>query len=179
MHSALRLKRYECWDQSITYNEDIPIARTQADEEEYPVSLGEAESIFLEALDDTLALLELAEPGKGTTPTITTNTGGKRGPKPIDEKVVSYVDRIVKRLAPDGHWRTKADEIGDALNHGFCDAADPESCDALDHPKVPLPRGWQSKRATWGRPPDHAALIKAVEERLKKARLNPPSETPS
>ena len=62
MASALRMKRYECWDQYITYDEDIPIGRTQAGEEEYTVSVGEAEVIFLEALDNTVALLDLAAP---------------------------------------------------------------------------------------------------------------------
>ena len=121
MHSALRLKRYEWWDQSVTYDEDIPIASTQAGEEEYNVSIDAAESIFLEALEDTLALLELAQPEKGSTPTITPITGGKWGPKPIEEKVAN---RMFKRLPP-GDWRANVDENGEALDHGLSYPSDP------------------------------------------------------
>lgn len=86
MAESLRFKRYESWDQSITYDEDIPIGRTEAGEALYDISVMSAESIFLEAFDDTLALLEIAEPEKGTTPSITPITGGKRGPKPLDPR---------------------------------------------------------------------------------------------
>jgi hypothetical protein len=115
MASALSLKRYVCWGESIDSIEDVPI-RTEAGEDEYEVSVERAESIFLEALDDTLALLELAEQEKGSTPTITRITDGKRGPKPIEEKVAS--DRIFKRL-PLGDWRARVDENGKALDHGY------------------------------------------------------------
>lgn len=49
----------------------------------------------------------------------------------------------------------------------------------MDHEKIPVPRGWEKKRASWSNPPDRATMIKAIDERLKKTRSNPPSETPS
>jgi hypothetical protein len=68
MASALRLKRYETWDQSITWNEDIPIGRTEAGENSYDVPVEEAGQIFRKALDETVDLLNIAEPAKFATP---------------------------------------------------------------------------------------------------------------
>jgi hypothetical protein len=187
MSSALSRKRYECWDQHITYDEDIRIGRTEAGEEEYPVSVEEAQQVFLDALDDTISLLDLAVPTKIPVTTSlrqgadrSQSKGGNRGPKPISEEEARHVAEIVKRVAHDGSWRRKLDDVKFALDHGVCDASDPENCDhPNDHPKIPLPRGWKGKSCNWFRPPDDAALVKAIEERLKKARRNSNAETPS
>ena len=61
MASALNLKRYECWDQHITWDEDTPVARKQAGESEDDISVSEAQAVFLEAFDSTIALLDLIE----------------------------------------------------------------------------------------------------------------------
>ena len=78
--------------------------------------------IFIDALDDTLALVEIAEPEEGTTPTITPITDGKRRPKPIEEKVAS--DRMLKQL-PRRDWRAKVDDNGEAFDRGFRNPSEP------------------------------------------------------
>ena len=75
--------------------------------------------------------------------------GRKRGPKP-DHKSAARLAEIVARVAPDGDWRSKLDELGPALYHGVCHASDPETCVASDHEKIPLPRGWSQKGAKNG-----------------------------
>jgi hypothetical protein len=101
------------------------------------------------------------------------------GPPPLSEKECLAVADIVRRVAPDGNWRSKLDDLGFALYHGICDAADPESCDRTDHEKIPLPRGWAGQDATWTNPPNRAAMVKAIKERLKRARTRSEAETPA
>ncbi len=178
MVSALRFKQYDCWDQRTEWAEDILVGKREAGEGEYDVPIAEAKALFMKALDSTVDLLDLADPVK-TSLRVASKSVQKRGPKPIDPRVAGEVDRIVTRIAPDGHWQPKADAIGQALEHGFCHAPNPEDCDELDHEKIPLPRGWRKKRASWDTPPDDATLIKAINERLKKAGPKPTTDTPS
>jgi hypothetical protein len=93
---------------------------------------------------------------------------GKRGPKPITKAEALFVAKVIERTGPD--WRSKLEDVGFALTHGICDASDPEMCDISDHKKVTLPRGWEAKKHNWMSPPDEALLIKAIEQRLKRAR---------
>jgi hypothetical protein len=161
MDSALKIKRYDCWDQYITYDEDIPIGRTQAGEEEYNVSIGEAERIFLEAFDNTVALLDLAEPPKpdtGRTPEVATvpkAKGRKRGPKP-DYENASRVTEIVARAAAGGDWRLKLDDV----------------CEALDEENIPIPSKWRRDRQCrcWADCVERPIIIKVIEYRLEIAR---------
>ncbi len=104
------------------------------------------------------------------------NLSKKRGPKP-DYESASRVAEIVDRMAPDGDWRSKLDVVGDALDHGVCNASDPTVCAASDHEKIPLPRGWRQKKTDWVNPPDRATMVKAIEYRLESARKKPIAET--
>jgi hypothetical protein len=108
-----------------------------------------------------------------------TTDGRRRGPKPITEAEARHVAEIVRRVAPDGAWRARLDDVGFALDHGVCNASDPESCDASDHEKIPLPRGWRKKGANWLSPPDHDTMVKAIKERLDKAGEKRTAEIPA
>jgi len=99
-------------------------------------------------------------------------TRARRGPKPITETEARNVADIVRRVAPDGNLASKVSELQFALDHGVCDAPNPEQCDASDHEKIPLPRGWKSEKCDWLNPPSDEVFLKAVKERLKKARGN-------
>jgi hypothetical protein len=102
--------------------------------------------------------------------------GRKRGPKPKYEDALR-VERIVKRVAPDEDWRSKLDDVGEALDHGVCNAPDPKTCDDADHEKILLPRGWKKKGNDWLNPPDRGTMVKAIEYRLEIARKKRTPET--
>jgi hypothetical protein len=124
--------------------------------------------------------MEIVEPGlwlgamaQSSPPTITETRsvaappkGRKRGPKP-DYESAMRVAEVVERVAADGDWRSKLEELGQALDHGVCDASDPNVCEASHHEKIPLPRGWSQKRKNWLDPPDRAVMVKAIEYRLE------------
>jgi len=103
--------------------------------------------------------------------------GRKRGPK-TDYENAKQVAKIIARVAPDGDWRSKLDDVGEALDHGVCDLSGAKPCD-LEHETIPVPRGWQKKKCDWLVPPDRATMVKAIEYRLEIARKKRPSETPS
>jgi hypothetical protein len=163
MDSALRMKRYDCWDQYITYNEDTPIGRTQAGEEEHNVSVGYAKEIFLEAFEDTIRLLDLAQPpdpGTGVAqrqvPEAQERKIRNRGPKP-DYENASRVAEIVARVATDGEWRGRLDDI----------------CQALDEAQIPFPARWRKRDRScngWAAYDERANAVKAIEYRLDIAR---------
>jgi hypothetical protein len=93
----------------------------------------------------------------------------KRGAKAITEEEACAVAEIVERVALDGDWLSKLDDVRYALDHGVCDAKNPDECDAEDHPKIALPRGWKDKKWDWFGA-DRAALVKAIKERLGRAK---------
>ena len=68
-------------------------------------------------------------------------------------------------------------ELGEALDRGVCNASEQKTCDASDHEKIPLPRGWKQKHNDWPNPPDRATMVKAIEYRLRTARNKPITET--
>ena len=102
--------------------------------------------------------------GAGAERIKTKGKGRKRGPKP-DAKMALRVAQIVPQVAPDGDWRSKLDEV----------------CDALDEAQIPCPSRWRKKRHCqgWCDYDDREIAVKAIEyrlgmaEQLKKA----PSET--
>jgi hypothetical protein len=91
-----------------------------------------------------------ASPPDGTQP-----KPRKRGPRPDFDKATRVAD-IVARIAPDGGWRPKVDDI----------------CEALDEEQVPVPRTWRRKRKYrwWADCVERAIAIKAIEYRLKIAK---------
>ena len=119
---------------------------------------------------------EAGPTASGTNPAESHGKGRKRGPKP-DHEAASRVAEIVARVASNCEWRSKLNELGEALAHGVCSASDPEICDVSDHEKVPLPRGWKLKGHNWLNPPDRATMVKAIEYRLEIARKKPTNET--
>lgn len=96
MVSALGFKRYECWDQQIFENEDTLIRGREAGESEEDISVGEAEVIFRQAFDETIVLLDLAEPMKTDTGAVPAS-----GQKPIT-RLHRGVAEVVARVAPGG-----------------------------------------------------------------------------
>jgi hypothetical protein len=84
--------------------------------------------------------------------------GRRRGPKP-DYANASRVAEIVARVAPDGDWRPKFDEI----------------CEALDQARIPCPSKWLSryKAASWSEYPEKSIGVKAIVGRLELAKPKP------
>ena len=84
------------------------------------------------------------------------NGGGrKRGPKPDLETTVRVAE-IVTRVAPDGDWRSKLDDV----------------CDALDEDEIPCPKTWRKNRnyRCWGDCVERDIVVKAIEYRLEIAK---------
>jgi hypothetical protein len=79
----------------------------------------------------------------------------KRGPKP-DFETAARVAEVVTRVTLDADWHPKLADI----------------CEALDEEKVPVPRGWRSKRQyrSWADCLERALAIKAIEYRLDIAK---------
>jgi hypothetical protein len=66
------------------------------------------------------------------------------------------VATVVARVAPDGDWRSKLDDV----------------CEALDEEQIPPPKRWRSHDRTsrqWSDYLDRAILVKAIEYRLRTA----------
>jgi hypothetical protein len=78
--------------------------------------------------------------------------GRKRGPQP-NLALAAQISEIVARIAPDGDWRSKLDDIRTAL-----DAA-----------QVPCPSRWRTNRSWEGQPED-ALVRKIMEYRLRQAK---------
>ena len=92
----------------------------------------------------------------GTNPAESDGKGRKRGPK-SDHEATSRVAEIVARVAPDGDWRPKLDEI----------------CEALDEAQIPFPRRWRKRDRScdgWAAYDERANAIKAIEYRLEIAK---------
>jgi hypothetical protein len=88
----------------------------------------------------------------------------KRGPKP-DHETALLVATIVARVAPDGDWRSRVDDV----------------CDALDDEQVPVPATWRRNRNVrkWSLCDDRDIVVKAIEYRLgiAKQQKKPAPET--
>jgi hypothetical protein len=96
--------------------------------------------------------------------------GRKRGPKP-DYKTAVRVAEIVERVAPNGDWRSKVDDI----------------LGELDDARIPTPKTWQPKHRyrnwyaavaadTAGR--GRHMAVEAISYRLKLAKERPPETIP-
>jgi hypothetical protein len=68
----------------------------------------------------------------------------------------SRVAEIVARIAPDGDWRKKWEDI----------------CEALDEEKVPVPTLWPSRHEwkLWSNCTERPLAVKTIGYRLKSAR---------
>jgi hypothetical protein len=88
----------------------------------------------------------------------------KRGPKP-DRETALLVATIVARVAPEGDWRSRVDDV----------------CDALDDEQVPVPATWRRNRNVrkWSLCDDRDIVVKAIEYRLgiAKQQKKPAPET--
>jgi hypothetical protein len=98
-----------------------------------------------------------AGPGvDGPNPAESNVKGRKRGPKPNREAALR-VSEIVASVAPDGDWRSKLDEI----------------CEALDEAQIPYPARWRQRGQTckgWVDYDERANAVKAIEYRLGVAK---------
>jgi hypothetical protein len=108
--------------------------------------------------------------GMAATAAKSDRTGRKRGPE-TDYKTAARVAEIVERVAPDGDWKSKLDDVLMAL----------DEANTLDNP-IPTPRTWKPKHgyrdwyaavasdtAARGR---HMA-IEAIKHHLKRAKEQP------
>ena len=89
-------------------------------------------------------------------PTGRESKGRKRGPKP-DYDIAIRLAAVVARVAQDGDWRPKLDEI----------------CEALDDENVPSPKKWVGEDPScrrWSTQADHQKAIKVIDYRLKQAK---------
>ena len=83
-------------------------------------------------------------------------TPGRRGPK-RDYETALRVAEVIARVAPDGNWRAKSEDI----------------CDELDEADIRRPKTWKAKGyATWtdccvG---ERDLVIKAIDHHLDRAR---------
>jgi hypothetical protein len=102
-----------------------------------------------ERIGSEMGRAELLPPGTQPKPR-------KRGPKP-DFDTAAQVAEIVAKIAPDGDWRTKLDDI----------------CKALDNAQIPFPLRWQKRDRCcegWADYDERANAVKAIEYRLKLAK---------
>ncbi len=85
----------------------------------------------------------------------TKDRGRKRGPKP-DREGALRVAEIVARVAPDGEWRGRLNDV----------------CDALDEAAIPFPARWRRDRQCrcWADCLEKPIAIKAIEYRLELAK---------
>lgn len=80
----------------------------------------------------------------------------KRGPKP-DHEAARRVAEVVARLAPDGDWCSKVDDI----------------CDEFDEKGIPSPRKWKTETPScrnWVGQLDRQKVIKVIKYRLATAK---------
>ncbi|MCL5745172.1 MAG: hypothetical protein M1541_14815 [Acidobacteria bacterium] len=83
----------------------------------------------------------------------------KRGPKP-DHDTAARIAEVVARIASNGDWRSKLDEI----------------CDALDEEHIPVPRTWRRNRkcTQWSLCDDRDLIVKAIDYRLRQRKKDSP-----
>ena len=88
--------------------------------------------------------------------TITARSEKRRGPK-ADHEAASRVAEIVARVAPDGDWRPRLDDI----------------CEALDEAQIPFPPRWRKRERScdgWAAYDERANAVKAIQYRLEIAK---------
>ena len=98
---------------------------------------------------------EEAAPAQPASPPKSDGKGQKRGPKPVEG--AAELAEIVTRMAPDGDWRSKLDNV----------------CEALDEAQIPFPRRWRKRDRSckgWVDYDERANAVKAIDYRLKTAR---------
>ncbi len=95
-----------------------------------------------------------AVPARAGGDSIAASTPKKRGPKP-DFETAALVAAVVARVAPDGDWRSRVDDI----------------CDSLDEEQIPVPSTWRRNRncRRWSLCDDKDIVVKAIEYRLALA----------
>jgi hypothetical protein len=103
-------------------------------------------------------------PPPGDTQPVDSTRGGnviavdapkKRGPRP-DYETALRVAEIVAKVAPDRNWRSKLDDL----------------CEALDDEGVPSPKTWRNQDRHcrgWMQYPERESAVKVIEYRLKTA----------
>jgi hypothetical protein len=82
--------------------------------------------------------------------------GGRRGP-PRDFVTALRVEEVVRRLAPEGNWREKSEDI----------------CEGLDEARIRFPKTWKAKgHRTWYDclMAERGLAIKAIGHHLERAR---------
>jgi hypothetical protein len=100
-----------------------------------------------------------------TDPTKSSGKGRKRGPRP-DHEGAARVAEIVARVAPDGEWRPKLNDV----------------CEALDEANILSPKRWRGgerKYRSWASCADQEPqlAIKAIEYRLENRSKRTTPET--
>lgn len=143
-------------------NVEEPIASHYSDRERRGQLLRRIETRFqarylhweAEAIDRVQAAGGLSKPDQAQVPAVDANRGQvpKRGPR-ADYETASRVAAVVARVAPDGDWRSKLDDV----------------CEALDEEQIRYPKTW-SKRAyrSWTDccVAERSLAVKAIEYRL-------------
>jgi hypothetical protein len=88
------------------------------------------------------------------------DTGARTGPKPDPQRTARIV-AVVERVAPDGNWKSKLDEILDAL--------DDEK--AEDGEQILISPAWRHRKwKHWSDCDDRRLAVKVIEYQLKCAR---------
>ena len=124
------------------------------------LSIPQRDLLSLEIEVNRRSLAQSTEARPAVTAAKSDGKGRKRGPTP-DYEAASRLAEIIARVAPDGEWRGKLDEI----------------CEALDQtePKLPCPRVWHGRYNAdcWADYPERSTAIKVIEDRLRVAKQKP------
>jgi hypothetical protein len=84
------------------------------------------------------------------------STHRTRGPKP-NQELALRISEVVAQVASDGDWRSKLDDI----------------CDALDENGIPCPKTWRAREEAcrnWSSQLNRSLVIKAIDYRLKTGK---------
>jgi hypothetical protein len=103
----------------------------------------------------------IQNPPVSELPNESSRKSGRRGPAP-DFETPSRVAAVVARVAPDGDWRSKWEEV----------------CEALDEEEISCPKTWHKKQPpcrSWSDCLERPLVIKAIDYRLERA--NHPQNT--
>ena len=119
------------------------------------LSIPQRDLLSLEIEVNRRSLTQTTEARPAVTAAKSDGKGRKRGPTP-DYEAASQLAEIVARVAPDGEWRGKLDEI----------------CEALDAATIPFPAKWRRDRQCrcWADCLEKPIIAKAIEYRLQTAK---------